>query len=193
MGDNMESVEEIKRRLNKENVKEGKIIVFFNVILVMCLICLCGLIYCKNDENGLLIKKLFGVDVSFKQFNENINTAINNLFKIEQENSEDDKLVSKIDIYHNLGNNNYSTDDKVVRMLDNGKVVISSYQNDYKYFIVIAYENNVNAIYTFIDETTLSVNSELNSNDVIGVYNGDYFNCVLKKGESIISYNEFFE
>ena len=187
----MESVEEIRKRLNKDNepVKENKIIRFFNVLLVLCSLCLCGLIYCKHDENGELIKNLFNVEVSFKQFNYDIQTALNNLFKIE-DNEEENLMVSTQDLYHNLGNNNYTTDDKTIPMLTSGTIMVSSFQEEYKYFVVVSYDNGVNALYTLVDSLNVEEKVKLNQKDIIGTYDGEYFNCVFKRGNQVISYNE---
>lgn len=188
-GEIMESVEEIRKRLNNENgvVKEKKIIKFFNFFLVLCSLALGALIYCKYDENGTFFKNVFNVDVSFKELNSNINNALNNLFKIE---NEEEILVSMIDIYHDLGNNNFSTDDKTIRMLDDGEVVVCSYQYEYKYFVVVSYQNGVTALYTLIDEINIENSQKLGKNDVIGTYNNEYFNCVFKKDDKIINYHE---
>ena len=75
-------------------------------------------------------------------------------------------------------------------MINDGKVVSVNYHSNYKYFIVIQYVNGVVGMYTLIDETTISVNQELTKNEIIGNYEGDYFNCVFKKGQLIIDYKD---
>lgn len=189
----MEEIERIRKRLNQERnvVKENSLLKFFNIVFAFLLVGLGALIYCKQDEDGVLLKKIFNVDVSFKTFNESVENTLNNVFRINDvENNE--QIVSYQDLYYSLGSNKYSTDDKVIRMLSNGKVSVSSYQNEYKYFVVIEYDNGVSALYTLIDEISFD-NKEMKENDVIGSYVGDYFNCVFKKGEKVISYNEVFK
>jgi phosphoglycerol transferase MdoB-like AlkP superfamily enzyme len=85
---------------------------------------------------------------------------------------------------------NFSTDDKTIRMLDDGEVVVCSYQYEYKYFVVVSYQNGVTALYTLIDEINIENSQKLGKNDVIGTYNNEYFNCVFKKDDKIINYHE---
>lgn len=187
----MDDIKRIQKRLKQENtpIKEKKIIKFFNGTLVLLLVALAGLIYCKQDEDGTLLKRLFNIDVSFKEMNQTIENTLNNVFSIDKEDKNDDLTVSAIDIYHSLGSNNYSSDDKTIRMLTDGEIIVSSFQNEYKYFVAVKYSNGVSALYTLIDEITFT-NTKLEKNDVIGSYTGDYFSCIFKKGDVTISYNE---
>ena len=187
----MDEIKRIQKRLNKNAtpVKEKKIIKFFNCLLIVLLVGLGALIYCKQDENGTLLKKWFNVDVSFKEMNQTIENTLNNVFSFNKNQEDNVQSVTSLDLYHSLGSNNYSTDDKTIRMLTDGEVVVSSYQDEYKYFVAIHYDNGVNALYTLIDEIKVE-NGKLSKNDVIGTYQGEYFSCVFKKGEQIISYNE---
>ena len=73
-----------------------------------------------------------------------------------------------------------------------GEVLISSYQEGYSYFVVVKYNNGVNALYTLIDECDVEI-GKLNKNDVIGTYNKEYFNCIFKKNNETISYNQALE
>lgn len=188
----MDEIKKIQRRLNKNTttpVKEKKIIKFFNFLLVVLLIGLGALIYCKQDEEGTLLKKWFNVDVSFKEMNQTIEKTLNNVFSFNKTSEDNTQVVAALDLYHNLGSNNYSTDDKTIRMLLDGEVIVSSYQDEYKYFIAVHYDNGVNALYTLVDEIRVE-NGKLLKNEVLGTYQGDYFGCVFKKGEQTISYNE---
>ena len=132
---------------------------------------------------------MFNVDVSFKTMNEKIENTLNNVFSF---NKEEDIKVSSLDLYHSLGNNNYSTDDKTIRMLSDGEILIASYQEGYSYFVVVKYDNGVNALYTLIDECNIEV-GKLNKNDVIGSYNNEYFNCIFKKNNETITYQQAIE
>lgn len=187
----MENVKDVQNRLKKDKtpIKEKKILKFFNFFMVLLVLLLGGLIYCKQDENGTLLKRMFNVDVSFKTMNEKIENTLNNVFSF---NKEEDIKVSSLDLYHSLGNNNYSTDDKTIRMLSDGEILIASYQDGYSYFVVVKYDNGVNALYTLIDECNIEV-GKLNKNDVIGSYNNEYFNCIFKKNNETITYQQAIE
>ena len=187
----MENVKDVQNRLKKDKtpIKEKKILKFFNFFMVLLVLLLGGLIYCKQDENGTLLKRMFNVDVSFKTMNEKIENTLNNVFSF---NKEEDIKVSSLDLYHSLGNNNYSTDDKTIRMLSDGEILIASYQEGYSYFVVVKYDNGVNALYTLIDECNIEV-GKLNKNDVIGSYNNEYFNCIFKKNNETITYQQAIE
>lgn len=189
----MENVDEIKRRMSSEkNVKEHHIIKFFNVIFVFCIIALGGLIYCKSDENGTLIKKIFHQDVNFKEFNNTIDEYIGKLFFIEK--GENDPVsqtpVTSVDLYQSLGNNCYTSVDKTIRAINNGKVLSSSYQEEYQYFIVVEYDNEVKALYTLVSEIKVKINDVITPNQVIGDYQGDYFQCVFTYKDEVIDYQQ---
>ena len=187
----MENVKDVQKRLKKEKtpIKEKRILKFFNFFMVLLILLLGSLIYCKQDENGTILKKFFNVDISFKNMNEKIENTLDNIFSF---NKNEEIKVSSLDLYHSLGNNNYSTDDKTIRMLMDGEVLISSYQEGYSYFVVVKYNNGVNALYTLIDECNVEI-GKLNKNDVIGTYNKEYFNCIFKKNNETISYNQALE
>lgn len=187
----MENVKDVQKRLKKEKtpIKEKRILKFFNFLMVLLVLLLGSLIYCKQDENGAILKKFFNVDISFKNMNEKIENTLDNIFSF---NKNEEIKVSSLDLYHSLGNNNYSTDDKTIRMLMDGEVLISSYQEGYSYFVVVKYNNGVNALYTLIDECNVEI-GKLNKNDVIGTYNKEYFNCIFKKNNETISYNQALE
>ncbi len=187
----MENVEEIKRRMNKEKkVKEHRIMKFFNVIFILMIITLGGLIYCKSDEDGKLIKQIFNQDVSFKELNQTIDNYLNKIFFFKEDNHQSTMNVSGINLYQSLGNNMYITSDKTIPTINNGTIKACSYQDDYKYFVVVEYENNVTALYTLIDDIKVKTDDVLLANNVIGIYEGSYFQCIFKKNNEIISYNE---
>ena len=52
------------------------------------------------------------------------------------------------------------------------------------------YKNGVNALYTLVDSLNVEEKVKLNQKDIIGTYEGEYFNCVFKRGNQVISYNE---
>ena len=81
----MENVKDVQNRLKKDKtpIKEKKILKFFNFFMVLLVILLGGLIYCKQDENGTLLKRMFNVDVSFKTMNEKIENTLNNVFSFD--------------------------------------------------------------------------------------------------------------
>ena len=186
----MDKIEKIRNRINKKDVqkpKKNKLLSFTNFCLFLAFLGVGTLTYCKVDENATLFNNLFKTDFSFVEMNDNIDEYLDHLFN---KNQKDDELVSFENEYIDVGNNNYQTKDKVVNMINDGKVVSLNYHSNYKYFIVIQYVNGVVGMYTLIDETTISVNQELTKNEIIGNYEGDYFNCVFKKGQLIIDYKD---
>ena len=66
----MENVKDVQKRLKKEKtpIKEKRILKFFNFLMVLLVLLLGSLIYCKQDENGTILKKFFNVDISFKKY-----------------------------------------------------------------------------------------------------------------------------
>jgi len=188
----MNEVNKIRKRIKKnENPKKEKILLkIFNCFLVFIAIGMLTLIYCKQDEQGMLLKTLFNVDVSFTEFNNNIENAINDLFKIESENEQ---TVNQVNYYNSIGNNRFCTDDKTVKMLHDGEVFALSSQEDYQYIVGVNYKNGVKALYTYIDEVNISLGDVIQKDSIIGTYKGDYFTCVFKIGDEIIEYNEVIQ
>ena len=194
----MNEIEQIRSRINSESnrinapIKEKRILKFFNIIFCLLLIVMGALIYCKVDENATLFNSLFKTNISFVDMNQTIRSYIDKLFFLKNDVNEEDnqEMVSNEIMYIEIGNNKYQTSDQNIQMIKNGEIISMSYQNEYEYFVVIDYEDNITALYTFIDEVNVSVGQTLSKNDILGSYEGEYFNCIFKKGEQIITYNE---
>ena len=192
----MEDIELIRSRINNRPlpVKEKKIIKVFNAFLVILLIGIGSLMYFKYDENGTIIKKIFGIDVSFKAINQNVELFINETLNIKSDLQENEvQNVTLDDPYINMGENNYATASKSILALKDGKVITRSYQNEYQYFIAIEYENNTKALYTHVDEVNVEVGDNIKTNQIIGKYLGDTFNCVFTENDIVITYEEFIK
>lgn len=113
----MEQVNQIKKRLNKEE-KKSKIISFFTVFLAFLSIALGCMIYMKKDQNGTFLKENFNIDVSFEPFNSKVNGVIDSLFKLELNKDKNEAPVSNNVYYIEKGNNLFETSDNGVNMLD---------------------------------------------------------------------------
>lgn len=186
----MENIKEIKKRINgKDKVKENRLIKFFNFFFAMMIILLGGLIYCKTDENGALFEKIFHRKISFKDFNQTIDNYLSKLFFFNKQ-TQNDIEVGGMDIYQSLGNNMYTTTDKTIRAIREGEVLSKSYQDEYRYFVVVKYDNNVKALYTLIDQVDVELNQTFSSNQIIGSYEGSYFQCIFTKEDKVISYQD---
>ena len=186
----MDKIEKIRNRINNKEVnktKKSKLLSFVNCCLFLSFLGVGILTYCKVDENATLVNGMFDTDFSFVEMNNSIDTFLDNLFNNKEIEEE---VVSFENEYRDIGNNNYQTDDKVVNMIHDGKVVSVNYHTEYKYFIVIQYENGVVGMYTHIDETTICVDQKLNKNEIIGTYQGEFFNCIFKKGQDVIKYSD---
>lgn len=185
----MNKIEKIRNRINNKEdnkVKKNKLLSLLNFCLLLSFLGVSALTYCKIDENATIVNGIFKTDISFVEMNNNIDEYLDKIF-----NRKDvEEMVSFENEYIDIGNNNYQTVDKVINMLQDGKVISVNFHNDYKYFIVIQYDNGVIGMYTRIDETTVCANQKLNKNDIIGTYLGDSFNCVFKKGDEVIKYQD---
>ena len=178
----MDKIEKIRNRINNKEdtkVKKNKLLSFVNFCLLLSFLGVGALTYCKVDEDATIVNGIFKTDISFAEMNNNIDEYLDKIFNRKD---VEDETVSFENEYIDIGNNNYQTDDKVVNMIHNGKVISVNFHNDYKYFIVVQYENGVVGMYTRIDETTVCIDQKLNKNDIIGTYLGESFNCIFKKG-----------
>lgn len=188
----MDKIEKIRNRINGIEEKETNniFLTIGNIFLIVCLVGVGALTYFKVDEDASLINNVFDTDISFKEVNNVIKGALNEIFNIDNENN--DVVVSSEQQYISVGNNNYKTDDNRVHMLLDGIVTYVNYQNEYKYFVIVSYINGVDALYTYVDNCELKINDRLSMDETIGNYEGEYFNCIFKKGDKIITYNDAF-
>ena len=117
-------------------------------------------------------------------------TNDNNIFKIDD---KEDQPVSQVNLYNSLGNNKYCTEDKTIKMLDEGEVFALSYEETYQNIVGINYRNGVKALYTYVDEVNVSIGESLNKECIIGSYEGESFTCVFKYNDDLIDYNEVIQ
>lgn len=192
----MEEIDRIRARIQSDQketdkvpVKEKGILRVFNVALLLVLLGVCTLIYCKADEDATVFNQLFHTEVSFREMNAAIRGCIDRLFFRGGEEQTQQTVGAQVE-YVSLGNNRYSSADGTIRMLRGGTLVTASYQNEYEYFLVVQYENQVSALYTLVSEVSAEAGSALKQNDVLGAYAGEYFNCIFKKGDNILSYSD---
>ena len=186
----MEQVKTIRNRINKKE-KKSKLLSFLSFFMAFLSIILGIMIYMKKDENGTFLSENFNVSVNFENFNSKVNKTINNLFKFEFENKNNDKLVSNGISYIELGDNLFSSEDNSVKMIEDG-VIIGVYENNDSTSILVNYENGVIASYSLVDDVLVKQYDQFNKGDVIGSYS-DSFKVLFKKDDQIVSYVEAFK
>ena len=183
----MEQVNQIKKRLNKEE-KKSKIISFFTVFLAFLSIALGCMIYMKKDQNGTFLKENFNIDVSFEPFNSKVNGIIDSLFKLELNKDKNEAPVSNNVYYIEKGNNLFETSDNGVNMLDGG-VILGVYEDKELYTVLVSYNNGVLASYSNLEEVIVKQYDTLDKGDNFAFYNQE-FKAVFKKNNNLITYNE---
>lgn len=185
----MEQVNKIRKHINKKESK-NKFLSFLSVIMAFLSIILGVMIYMKKDENGEFLSKNFGISVNFENFNSKTNDLINNLFKFEFENKNNEQLVSNEVKYIEIGNDLFSSEDNAVRMVDDG-VIIGVYDNNESSTILVSYLNGVLASYSLVENVLVKQYDELKKGDVISSYS-DSFKVLFKKNNQLVSYGEAF-
>ena len=166
-----------------KEVKERKVhrfnglYVFGISFLLLVSICMGGLIYAKYNPEG----EIFGI--SF--------TTINEKFEDFLAVFKNDDSASKVDAnvkYIHISNNYYKCEGNSVLVLRSGSVSKVSKDND-NYFVLIHYDNDVDAYYYDLLDLNVKENETLNSGDNIATYKTQ-FKVIFKKNNTLINYEE---
>lgn len=166
-----------------KEVKERKVhrfnslYVFGISFLLLVSICMGGLIYAKYNPDG----EIFGI--SF--------TTINEKFEDFLAVFKNDDSASKVDAnvkYIHISNNYYKCEGNSVLALRNGSVSKVSKDND-NYFVLIHYDNDVEAYYYDLIDLNVEENKTLNSGVNIASYKKQ-FKVIFKKNNTLINYEE---
>ena len=166
-----------------KEVKERKVhrfnglYVFGISFLLLVSICMGGLIYAKYNPDG----EIFGI--SF--------TTINEKFEDFLAVFKNDDSASKVDAnvkYIHISNNYYKCEGNSVLALRNGSVSKVSKDND-NYFVLIHYDNDVDAYYYDLLDLNIKENETLNSGDNIATYKTQ-FKVIFKKNNTLVNYEE---
>ena len=166
-----------------KEVKERKVhrfnslYVFGISFLLLISICMGGLIYAKYNPEG----EIFGI--SF--------TTINERFEDFLAVFKNDDSASKVDAnvkYIHISNNYYKCEGNSVLALRSGSVSKVSKDKD-NYFVLIHYDNDVDAYYYDLIDLNVKENETLNSGDNIASYKKQ-FKVIFKKNNTLINYEE---
>lgn len=166
-----------------KEVKERKVhrfnslYVFGISFLLLVSICMGGLIYAKYNPEG----EIFGI--SFTTINERFEDFLA-VFK----NDDSASKVSENVKYIHISNNYYKCEGNSVLALRNGSVSKVSKDND-NYFVLIHYDNDVDAYYYDLLDLNVKENETLNSGVNIATYKTQ-FKVIFKKNNTLINYEE---
>lgn len=166
-----------------KEVKERKVhrfnslYVFGISFLLLVSICMGGLIYAKYNPEG----EIFGI--SFTTINEKFEDFLA-VFK----NDDSASKVSENVKYIHISNNYYKCEGNSVLALRNGSVSKVSKDND-NYFVLIHYDNDVDAYYYDLIDLNVEENKTLNSGVNIASYKKQ-FKVIFKKNNTLINYEE---
>ncbi len=186
----MDDVETIKRRIENPINKKSSLFKIMITILLITALGIGFLIYARSDPNATLLNNLFGLNINFKQLNENVDNALERMFNFNVIDNEDDAPVSGNINYINLGDDLYKSDDQQVKMLKKG-LISHIEKDDNSYFVVVSYKDNIKASYFFLYDLTIKKGDELNKGDPIASYENS-FKVIFSKNNKKISYEEVF-
>jgi len=187
----MEELEEIQKRMEKGNEKKEKRSLAYKIMMSFLLVfalSLGFLIYARIDENGSVLNQIFHTNVNFTSFNTKINRFLDNMFRFNLRNNQNDTPVSGTLSYEPLENNYYRSEDQSVKMLKRGVVSYVDTKNQ-ESFVMITYENGVVASYYELIDPMVKTLDQLNAGDVIASYE-EQFKVLFQKGNQLISYEE---
>lgn len=184
----MESIEQIRKRIQKKEEKNPTLkILSFSLIIIS--IVLSFLIYMKKDQEGKLLSKVFGVNVSFYTFNANMSKLFNSLF-VYSSIEDDVKEVSSPVIYIPMKNNYFTAEGNDVKALFRGKVLSSEENNGY-YSLIVYYGDDLYGLYFNLVSLSCKIYDKVDKGDTLGYFE-ESFKALFKKGNELIDYEEIY-
>ncbi len=189
----MESIEKIKRRIERQYQKKKTTIWRTLSLLMMIFTMAMGfLIYAKKDENGSFLKEHFNIETSFVAMNENISSFLNSVFNFNIFNNQNalgnDQTVNGTVAYINEGENYFSYETNEVRMLKSGTILFTSFDSEGQ-IVIASLDNGVVATYFMLQTIEVKVYDQLKEGDTLGTYNGK-FKVLFSKENHLIKYEE---
>ncbi len=189
----MDEIQQIQKKIDeKKHQKKRKKSPVFHFFMILFMILSLGigfLIYARIDENGTFFNRIFHTNVNFTEMNQAISRVLDRMFNFNLfGGKKDDQTVSGTVQYIPLENDYYKAEDQRVLMLQDG---IISYldQDEEGTFVVVSYENGVNASYFGLFDPLVKVLDELDVGDQIASYETS-FKVIFFKGNEKISYEE---
>ncbi len=180
----MDEIEEIQKRMEKGETKKAKRSTAYKIMmsfLIVLALALGFLIYARVDENGSVLNNIFHSNISFTSFNAKINRFLDNMFRFNLKDNQDDLPVGGSVTYE-------ASEDQSVRMLKRGVVSYMETKNQ-ESFVMITYENGVVASYYELFDPIVKTLDQLKAGDVIASYETK-FKVLFQKGNQLISYEE---
>ncbi len=189
----MDEIQQIQKKIDeKKHQKKRKKSPIFHFFMILFMILSLGigfLIYARIDENGTFFNRIFHTNVNFTEMNQAISRVLDRMFNFNLfGGKKDDQTVSGTVQYIPLENDYYKAEDQRVLMLQDG--IISYLDEDEEgTFVVVSYENGVNASYFGLFDPLVKVLDELDVGDQIASYETS-FKVIFFKGNEKISYEE---
>lgn len=181
--------QQIDEKKHRKKRKKSPVFHFFMILFMVLSLGIGFLIYARIDENGTFFNRIFHTNVNFSQMNQAISRVLDRMFNFNLfGGKKGDQSVSGTVSYIPLEDDYYKAEDQRVLMLQDG---IISYidQDDEGTFVVVSYENGVNASYFGLFDPLVKVLDELDVGDQIASYETS-FKVIFFKGNEKISYEE---
>lgn len=181
--------QQIDEKKHRKKRKKSPVFHFFMILFMVLSLGIGFLIYARIDENGTFFNRIFHTNVNFSQMNQAISRVLDRMFNFNLfGGKKGDQPVSGTVSYIPLEDDYYKAEDQRVLMLQDG---IISYidQDDEGTFVVVSYENGVNASYFGLFDPLVKVLDELDVGDQIASYETS-FKVIFFKGNEKISYEE---
>lgn len=181
--------QQIDEKKHRKKRKKSPVFHFFMILFMVLSLGIGFLIYARIDENGTFFNRIFHTNVNFTEMNQAISRVLDRMFNFNLfGGKKDNRPVSGTISYIPLEDDYYKAEDQRVLMLQDG---IISYldQDDDGTFVVVSYENGVNASYFGLFDPLVKVLDELDVGDQIASYETS-FKVIFFKGNEKISYEE---
>lgn len=192
----MDEIQQIQKQIDadqgkikRKKKKRNPVFRFFMILFMILSLGIGFLIYARIDENGTFFNRIFHTNVNFTQMNAAISRVLDRMFNFNLfGGGKKDQTVSGNVNYIPLEDDYYKAEDQRVLMLMDG---IISYvdRDDGGTFVIVSYENGVNASYFGLVDPLVKVMDELDVGDQIASYETS-FKVIFFKGNEKITYDE---
>ena len=175
--------------VDKKYSKPSKLYKISMCCLILMAMFLSVAIYARKDEEGIILKDKFGININFSTFNKTLNKLLN--FRAVNTINSGDQLVANVPSYIHTGDDLYISGSSEVKSIDDG-IVTYIYQDETGYLVIIENDSGFRSVYSNILDISVKVNDRVYFDSVIGTVE-ESVKIVFSKDNQILTYEQVIE
>ena len=175
--------------VDKKYSKPSKLYKISMCCLILMAMFLSVAIYARKDEEGIILKDKFGININFSTFNKTLNKLLN--FRAVNTINSGDQLVANVPSYIHTGDDLYISGSSEVKSIDDG-IVTYIYQDETGYLVIIENDSGFRSVYSSLIDVGVKVNDRIYFDSVIGVVE-EQVKIVFSKDNEKITYEQVLE